>query len=165
MDLTNPGMSFRVKQFHVSQMSAQKPKKKMNPVQKKIPKSTTNTYSASARRAVQAQSTHELNCCSGARAGSCQALAKTFPWYPLALPELRAEVSISTPRGCEGEMGHRARPKKGAGTHSPCLADRDCFLFQLICKICYVETSFFATAFYIKNRCLRDLTVLVSRGC
>lgn len=101
----------------------------------------------------------------GARAGSCQALAKTFPWYPLALPELRAEVSISTPRGCEGEMGHRAGPKKGAGTHSPCLADRDCFLFQLICKICYVETSFFATAFYIKNRCLRDLTVLVSRGC
>lgn len=40
MDLTSPGMSFRVRQFHVSQMSAQKSKKKMTPVQKKTPKPT-----------------------------------------------------------------------------------------------------------------------------
>lgn len=33
-DLTSPGMSFGVRQFHVSQTSAQKPRKKMTPVQK-----------------------------------------------------------------------------------------------------------------------------------
>lgn len=37
----------------------------------KTPNQPTNTYSACARRAVQAQGTHEFNCCSGARAGSC----------------------------------------------------------------------------------------------
>lgn len=54
-------------------------------------------------------------------------------------------------------------PKQGAGTHSPCPADKDYFLFQLICKICYVWTSFFfATAFYIKNRCLGILQSLLA---
>lgn len=62
-------------------------------------------------------------------------------------------------------MGHRAGPKQGAGTHSPCPADRDYFLFKFVCKICYVGTSFFLTAFYIKNSHLGDATVLISRGC
>lgn len=88
MDLTNPGMSFGVRQFHVSQTSAQKPRKKMTPVQKKT--QTTNTYSVAARRAVQARCIDVFNCCSEARAGSCEVLARNFHWYPLVLPELSA---------------------------------------------------------------------------
>lgn len=55
-------------------------------------------------------------------------------------------------------MGHRAGPKQRAGTHSPCPADRDYFLFQLICKICYVGTSFF---FFLQLHFILKIDVLV----
>lgn len=51
---------------------------------------TTNTYSVAARRAVQARCIDVFNCCSEARAGSCEVLARNFHWYPLVLPELSA---------------------------------------------------------------------------
>lgn len=155
MDITNPGMSFGVRQFHVSQMSAQKLRKKMTTVQNHPPPpppaKTTNTYSVSARRAVWARCTDVFNCCSEARAGSCKVLAKNIPWYPLVLPELSTEVSISTPRGCEGEMGHTAGPKRGPGTQIPALQTEIIFFSNISIKSVILGLSFLQLYFILKT--------------
>lgn len=103
-------------------------------MQKKL---NTNSYSVHARRTVWVCGAGVFNCYREARAGSCWVLAKPSPWHPTVLPKLSAEVSISTPRGHEGESRHTVGMEQGMGTHSPHPADGECFLFQYICKVCY----------------------------
>lgn len=117
MDLNNPGMSFGVRQFRVSQMSAQKPGKNMTPVQKN-PSKRTNTYSASARRAVWAQCTDVFNCCSKKELAPAKYWQKTFPGiqlycqssaqrFPFLLPrDTRARWDIQP--GQRGELACKA---------------------------------------------------------
>lgn len=100
-------------------------------------KLNTNSYSVHARRTVQVCGAGVFNCYSEARAGFCWVLAKPSSRHPAVLPELSAEVSISTPRGQEGESRHTVGMEQGTGTHSPRPADGECFLFQYICKVCY----------------------------
>lgn len=81
----------------------------------------------------------------------CQSSEQRFP-FPLP-GDVR--VRWDTELGQRRELAHTV----------PALQTEIVFFSNLSVKSVMWRPLVFATAFYIKNRCLRDLTVLVSRGC
>lgn len=91
-----------------------------------------------------------FNCCSGARAGSCYVLAKTFPWYPLVLQSSEQRFPFPLP----GDVGVRRDTELGRSrelAHTvPALQTEIIFFSNLSVKSAMWGPLFFKLHFILK---------------
>lgn len=165
MDLTNPGMSFGVRPFHVSQTSVHNPWKKMTPMQKKT--KTNQNQNPQVPIPSEGGRLHRLGALMCLTAAVKQELAptkswqKTFTGIHLSCQSSAQRFPLPLPRDTRARWGTQPGQSRELAYQVPAIQTEIIFFSKISIKsvTCFF---LFAIAFYIKNRPLNGVTGLVN---